>query len=935
MTANSATAKFVSQLRLHGVELWSENGRLRYSAPKNVLNEDVLEELKNRKEQIIVLLEIEKNRSVSVSGSERIKPITRGRFLPLSFAQQRIWFLDELEPENPFYNVALAKKINGQINTEALRQSLFKLIERHEVLRSICVNTGQGPMLKIIDADKIDTNGDWFSVEQLEESINEDALLKKVNAEIKPALPLSNFPLIRARLLQLNQNEAVLTFTTHHFVVDGWSCGILMRELSAFYNSIIQEKKVDLPKLEIQYPDFAAWQNQLLQSSELENQKKYWKKTLENLSTLNLPTDKVRPPIQTYKGDIYHFSLPKDLAPKLKEISRKEGVTLYMTLLAAFQVLLYRYSQQDEIILGTAVSNRHSSELETLLGPFVNTLVIRGNLSENPEFKTVISRARDTAAGAFSNQDLPFELLVEELKPERDRSRSPLFQVLFVVHQYTGEEELNLNGTEIKDYPVAPGTTMYDLFLQLIEMNNAITGSIEFSTDLFTRDSIKRMTAHLITLLRGIAEDPNKRILDLPLMDQAESRKILRKWNQTSINFQGNYLLHELIEEQSKLSADNLAIVFNNKKLSYKQLNDRANQIGRFLLANGLEIGNFVGVYIDRSIDMVPSLFAIMKCGATYIPLDPSFPNDRIGFMIEDSGLEVLITTSNLVTSLKKKPKVIICLDEIEDKLKKLDRKNLNINIKKENLAYLIYTSGSTGKPKGVQIAHHSVTNFLKSIALKPGISSEDVLIAVTTLSFDIAVLELFLPLVNGAKLIIADTSITADGYKLAELIEDSNATIMQATPATWQLLLEAGWKAKNKIRALCGGEALPRDLANRLLNLKLELWNMYGPTETTIWSSVAKVLPTGPIDIGYPIANTQMFIIDKQNKPVPIGIPGELCISGHGVSCGYLNRPELNKKSFVANPFLDNDYALYRTGDLARYLPDGRIECLGRNDNQ
>ena len=442
MTAATATSRFVDQLRMHGVELWAEDGRLRYSAPKGVLNEDVLDELRNRKSAIMDLLAAEKN--AAASGSVAIEAIPRGDLLPLSFAQQRIWFLDELEPDNPFYNVALGKRISGPVDADVLRRSLLQLIARHEVLRANCVATDEGPKLKVIPAAEIDPDESWFEVEQLPDTCDENQLRDRVNAEIKPALPLSGVPLIRSRLLRLNDNDAVLTFTTHHFVVDGWSCGVLMRELSMIYNALRSNEEPDLPALDIQYPDFAAWQNQLLDGPELDEQVRYWKQQLDGLSTLDLSTDKHRPAIQSYRGDIHHFSLPNELGTRLKELSRKEGVTLYMTLLAAFQTLLHRYSQQEEIVVGTAVSNRHSRELEALIGPFVNTLVIRGDVSGNPRFTELIQRARDTAAGAFSHQDLPFELLVEELKPERDRSRSPLFQVLFVVHQYTGAEELDL-----------------------------------------------------------------------------------------------------------------------------------------------------------------------------------------------------------------------------------------------------------------------------------------------------------------------------------------------------------------------------------------------------------------------------------------------------------------------------------------------------------
>ncbi len=933
MTASAATSRFVDQLRMHGVELWAEDGRLRYSAPKGVLNDDVLDELRGRKSEIMDLLAAEKN--TAASGSTAIEAIPRDGLLPLSFAQQRIWFLDELEPDNPFYNVALAKRIRGPIDDETLRRSLLQLIERHEVLRATCVTADAGPRLKVIPAKEIDPQGPWFATENLSDNLNEQQLRDRVNAEIKPALSLSSVPLIRSRLLRLNDSDAVLTFTTHHFVVDGWSCGVLMRELSMIYNALSAAAEPDLPELPIQYPDFAAWQNQLLNGPELESQIHYWKKQLEGLSTLDLPTNKRRPAVQSYRGDIHHFSLPDELGGKLKELSRTEGVTLYMTLLAAFQTLLYRYSQQEEIVLGTAVSNRHSRELEALIGPFVNTLVIRGDVAGNPRFIDLVQRARDTAAGAFGHQDLPFELLVEELKPERDRSRTPLFQILFVVHQYTGAEELELAGTDTMDYPVAPGTTMYDLFLQLIELNGQFSGSIEYSTDLFTTDSIQRMTQHLITLLEGIVENPNARLLDLPLMSTAESDRLLKDWNATGMDYPRDSQLQNLFETQADKNPGSIAVVFEQQSISYGQLNQRANQLAHLLRSRGIRAGDLVGVYLDRSIEMMVALLGILKCGAAYVPLDPSFPPDRIRYMIGDAGLKALVSTQSLIAGLDTDLQATVCLDQIGSELAEQATTNLETTGDTEHLAYVIYTSGSTGQPKGVQVPHRSVVNFLTTMAAEPGLSQSDVLLAVTTLSFDIAALELFLPLVTGGQLVIASRAVAGDGHQLAELIAASGTTVMQATPATWQLLLGADWHGSDDLKILCGGEALPRELADRLLETGAELWNMYGPTETTIWSSVARVADTGPVTIGRPIGNTQMYILDQQMRPVPVGVPGELCIGGDGVTHGYLNRPGMTDERFVENPFGQSPFRLYRTGDLARYLPDGQIECLGRNDNQ
>ena len=932
MTASAATVKFIDQLRQHGVELWVEDGnRLRYSAPKGVINDDVLNELKNCKDEILALLKAEKAAAVG----KDITPISRDGLLPLSFAQQRIWFLEELEPDNPFYNVALAKHISGTVDIDRLRESLLYLIRRHEVLRATCTATNDGPRLSISEASAIDPDGDWFVVEQLPGNTSAEELEHIVNAEVSPALPLNSVPLLRCRLFQCSEQDAVLSFTTHHFVVDGWSCGVLMRELSQIYAALSAGNQPELVNLPVQYPDFAAWQNAWLEGPELATQLDYWKAQLADLSTLDLPTDKTRPSVQTYRGDIHHFSLPADTGQKLKEISRNEGLTLYMTLLAAFQVLLHRYSQQDEVVLGTAVSNRHSAELEALLGPFVNTLVLRGDLSGNPTFRELIHRARDMAVGAFAHQDLPFELLVEHLKPERDRSRSPLFQVLFVVHQYSGAEELALTGAQTVDYPVAPGTTMYDLFLQLIELDNTFNGSIEYSTDLFERSTIERMTIHFSNLLRAIADNPDMHILDLPLMDDVESNTVLIDWNQTSMSYDDNLQLQQVVERQTEQTPAAIAVMHGEEAITYKELNERANRIAHHLRSQNISSGALVGIYLERSLNMMTALLAILKAGATYVPLDPLFPPDRIRFMMEDAELSGLLTQAALLGELETTPDFVLRLDADAAVFADLPVTNPDCTGTADDLAYVIYTSGSTGLPKGVQLGHRGVVNFLSTMAKEPGITAEDKLLAVTTLSFDIAVLELFMPLCNGAQLIIADKDVAADGARLAELIAQSGTSIMQATPATWQLLLGADWPGKPGLKILCGGEPLPRELADRLLATGAELWNMYGPTETTIWSSVSQVATQGPVTIGKPIGNTLMYIVDEQLRSVPIGVPGELCIGGDGVAKGYFKRPGLTAERFVHNPFSNDGSLMYKTGDLARYRADGEIECLGRNDNQ
>lgn len=928
MSAARAARNLVTELRQRGVELWVEAGKLRYSAPQGVMTDDVIAALREHKTAVLELLTTPQPVDLT------IKSLPRDGALPLSFAQQRIWFLDELETDNPFYNVALAKRIAGPVDAGLLRESLLLLIERHEVLRTICTSGVDGPELELVPISAVAAASGWWEETTVSAEADDADVRAQVNAAVRPPVALNRAPLLRAQLFRSNAEQAILALTTHHFVVDGWSCGILMRELSVVYAALTAAREPALPALPVQYADFAGWQTGWLASGERQRQLDYWKAALAGLNTLDLPTDKPRPPVQSYRGDILHFKLPSKLGTALQTLSRANGVTLYMTLYAAFQVLLQRYSRQNEIVLGAAVSNRHSAQLENLLGPFVNTLVLRGDLSGNPRFTELLLRARDTAGGAFAHQDLPFELLVEELQPPRDRSRTPLFQILFVVHQYSGAEELQLPGAQVDDYPVAPGTTMYDLFLQLIELNGELSGSIEYSTDLFERSTIERMAQHFETLLQSIVAQPDARLGELDLLSAGERRLLLNDWNATHSDYP-QLRLEALVAAQAARTPEQPALTCASTTHSYAELNGRANQLAAHLQANGVGPGTRVGLYLPRSADMVIALLATLKAGATYIPLDPNFPAERIGFMVADSGLTTVISTSKAVGGLLAPNISTVCVDQLEPELAQRPTTNPEHTGDHDDLAYIIYTSGSTGKPKGVQLAHRGVVNFLASMAREPGISASDTLLAVTTLSFDIAVLELLLPLVNGAHLVVAEHATVSDGAELAALLERSGASIMQATPATWQLLLNAGWRGRRGLKVLCGGEALARELADQLLELGLELWNMYGPTETTIWSTVARVQRDGPIVVGRPIANTQVYIVDEALQPTPVGVPGELCIAGAGVAKGYLGRPELTAERFIANPFDQHNAVLYRTGDLARYRADGVIECLGRNDTQ
>ena len=607
-----------------------------------------------------------------------------------------------------------------------------------------------------------------------------------------------------------------------------------------------------------------------------------------------------------------------------------------MTLLAAFKTLLYRYSGQEDMVVGSPIANRNRIEIEELIGFFVNTLVLRTDLSDDPSFRELLGRVRNVALEAYDNHDLPFEKLVNELSPERNLSHNPLFQVMFIL-QNAPRNELRLPGLTITPLATKSNTAKFDLTLSLIETERGLTGRLEYNTDLFDEATIVRMSKHFQTLLEGIVADPQQRLSDLPVLTEAERYRMLVEWNNTWADYPQDNCIHQLFEAQVERTPNALAVTFESQQMTYRELDTRANQLAHYLQSLGIKPEALVGICVERSLDMIMGLLGILKAGGAYVPLDPSYPKKRLAFMLEDAGISVLLTQEQLVAEFSDYEVKTTCLDSDWADISREARDIPVSKVTAENLAYVIYTSGSTGRPKGVQIEHRSLLNFLHSMRQRPGLTDEDVLLSVTTLSFDIAALELFLPLIVGARLVIASRAVATDGRQLSEQLVANEVTVMQATPATWRLLVEAGWRGSEKLRILCGGEALPRELANQLRERGACLWNLYGPTETTIWSIVARIEnDEGPMTLGSPICNTQIYVLDAHLQPVPIGVPGELHIGGDGLSRGYLYRSDLTAEKFVTNPFSDESGScLYKTGDLVRYLPHGSIEFLGRMDYQ
>ena len=863
--------------------------------------------------------------------------IDRAGSAPLSFSQERMWFINQLNPDNAAYNVAAALRFSGSLNHEALTRTMDELVRRHESLRTTFhIQAGSPVQVVAPVAPAVWTR---FDLRNIPEAQRETEAMRLMNAEAQYLFDLEHGPLARFSLIQVHDDQHLLVMNMHHSISDAWSMGVIARELVALYNAYTSGVQPQLPEPQLQYSDFAVWQREWFQGNILETQMAYWRKQLADVPVLELPTNHPRPAVQTYRGAHQMITLPDSLLRSLQTLSQQEGVTPFMALLAAFQVLLYRYTGQADTAIGVPIANRRWLSAEDLVGTFVNTLVMRTNLSGAPTFREVLQRVKATALEAYAHQDLPFAKLVAELQPERDLSHSPLFQVMFNVVNVP-VPSITLLGLKTEFVDVEYQAAQFDLTLTVTDITDLHTATFGYNTDLFDEDTIVRMMGHFVALLNGITANPDELVVELPLLSEAEWQQLISDWNQTDMDLAGYRSIPQLFEEQVRRTPDRIAVTFEQTSYSYEELDRRANQLAHTLRKIGAtqDAGalRLAGICMERSLDMVVGVLGILKAGMAYVPLDPAFPAERLAFMIDDSQMQILVTQPELVQKLPPHHAQVVCLNNSQPELDGPDESDPGLNFTGDEPAYLLYTSGSTGKPKGVLIPHQAVVNFLLSMRQQPGLSSDDVLVAVTTLSFDIAGLELYLPLVTGARVVIASSKEASDAIRLADLIKGSAATVMQATPATWRMLVESKWEGKVDLKILCGGEALSRELADSLLERCQSLWNMYGPTETTIWSTVKLIERDGPINIGRPIANTSIYILDANHNPVPIGIPGDLYIGGVGLAREYLHRPELTAAKFITDPFNPQPGArIYATGDVARYLPNGDIELLGRSDFQ
>ncbi|HEY9811291.1 MAG TPA: amino acid adenylation domain-containing protein, partial [Halomicronema sp.] len=871
---------------------------------------------------------------------------------PASFAQNRLWFLNQLAPANPFYNVTAALQITGPLNITALQQTLNEIIRRHETLRTTFVMQN-GQLLQAIHPH-LTLPLPIINLQNIPATQQQKQAQKIATKEAQKPFDLATDPLFKTTLLQLSQSQFILLLNLHHIVADGWSIGVLIREFTTLYTTYQKNQPSTLPELPLQYADFSEWQHQYLQGEILETQLTYWQQKLKKITPLNLPTDRPRPPLPTYKGAKQLLTLSPPLTQALKTLSRQQNVTLFVTLLAAFKTLLYRYTQQEDITIGSPIANRNRREIEPLIGFFVNTLVLRTNLTGNPTFLELLNRVKQTTIEAYAHQDLPFEKIVEKLQPEREPSRNPLFQVSFSL-QNTPIQTLQLPDLTLQPLEIETGTAKLDLEFHLWEELETIKCQIIYSTDLFNQTTITRMAEHFQTLLAAIAANPNQHLSHLQILTPAEQHQILIEFNQNQFQpppTNNQKYFHQHFETQVEKTPEALAIVFENQKLTYQQLNNKANQIAYHLQKLGVIPDVLVGICLESSPDAIAALLGILKAGGAYLPLNPNYPEDRLKFILQDTQLSLLITHSSLApifnkildtcfTPLNKGGRgdqpaklSIICLDK---NLEKTSQQNPTTNLTPDNLAYIIYTSGSTGTPKGVLIEHRGLNNLIQAQKQIFNPQQNHRILQFASLSFDASIFEIVMALTNGATLYLGKKESLLPGQALISILKRHSITHITLPPAVLKLLPNDELPALQSI--ICAGETCTSEIVKKWA-INRRFINAYGPTETTVWASFAEITDSSKNPpIGRPILNTQLYILDKNLQPVPVGIPGELYISGAGVARGYLNRPALTAEKFINSnpqiPIRNSQFPLYKTGDVARYLPDGNIEFLGRIDQQ
>ncbi|MGB0598430.1 MAG: amino acid adenylation domain-containing protein, partial [Rubripirellula sp.] len=910
--------KLIKLLHSKQIQIWVEGERLRYRASKGTLTDDLRQEMRDHKTELVELLRPDVASGTGLSSV--ISKVVRGDEMQLSFAQERIWFLDQFQPGAATYNIPVGLQIEGELDAKALQDSVFSLHQKHEILRTNFPARDGLPCVAI--APDPNVAFEYQDLRELTADCRETQARQIAMELMAQPFDLASGPLFRTVLLKLTDTCHWLLISIHHIIFDGWSFDLLLKDLGRLYECHQRGDEPGLDGTALQYVDFAHWQREHLQGETLEHRMDFWRRELQgDLPVLQLPTDHPRPPVKRYRGGVVEQTFSVETLQSLRALSKNAESTLFMTLLAAYVVLLRRYTGQRDLTVGTPIAGRERAETHDMLGVFVNTLVLRFETDGSQSFLDLLQHIKEISLNAFEHQDVPFEKLVDELQPSRNLDGTPFFSTMFTFHQSV-QASTSFEGLTLSRIPLTTKTSKFDMHMSFFESQDGLEVAVEYDSDLFEEETVGRFLSHMRVLLEGVCKDPKCAIEDLPLLPENERRKLLTYGGQKQ---EGEVAetdtadsIIEILQHNFRENPNKTAVVFEDEALTYAELERRACILADKLRQLGIKPEELVGIHLNRSPNLIIAILGTWMAGGAYVPLDPAFPKERLSFMVDDSKLRIVISEEALGADIPVDRNNLVQIDGLFDPPVEMSPSIFCADTTSDSLAYVIYTSGSTGIPKGVQIEHHALLNFLDSMRCEPGFSANDTLLAVTTLSFDISVLELFLPLLCGGKVVIACQDSLVDGRELSRAIDRFGVTVMQATPATWKLLLESGWKGDTNLKVLCGGEAMGRDLKEALVKRVGELWNMYGPTETTVWSTIEQMYPgEAPITVGKPIANTTTYVLDHRQQLVPTGVAGELHIGGEGLARGYWQRTDLTTEKFITDPFSDEPNArLYKTGD-------------------
>ncbi|MCX8132083.1 MAG: amino acid adenylation domain-containing protein [Clostridia bacterium] len=928
-----SVSDFVTEIGKKKIKLWVDNGALRYKAPKGSITDGIQKFIIEKKAEIIAFFETQDEDNIFY---QPIVKIEESENYSLSAAQQRMYIMTLSDKDSTAYNLTQVLKIHGDFDRTKFSKVIEKLAQRHEPLRTSFELRDGEPIQRV--HSKVELSIEYQELEDGEENL--EAVIKDF---IRP-FDLSKLPLFRFKLVKLKSSGSIpihiLIQDMHHLISDGISESILVKEINDLYAG------KGLPELRIQYKDYVYWHRRLLKSNLIQAQKTFWHEQLKGeIPALDIPADYMRPQVFSFQGDTLKIKIEYELKEKLNKFAREKRITLFTLLLAVYNLLLANYSGQNDIIVGSPTAGRRHADTYSVLGVFVNTLVFRNFPEPDKSFEEFLKEVGSNVLKVFDNQDYPFEQLVDELKVKRDLSRNPIFDAMFIL-QNMRIDEIKAEGLDISRYDYKFKMAQYDLSFIATESKNEIELEINYYAGIFKRQTIERLGRHFINILENAINNPEAKLCEIDMLTPEEKENAVYRINNTDTEYPKSKTIHEQFEEQVKNTPESPAAVFHGNALTYADLNKRVNQIAWTLRKKGVKPDSIVGIMTGRSVDMVVAIMAVLKAGGAYLPIDPDYPMDRVTYMLEDSGAQILLTQSSLLDRLG-----FSGSSEAGAGLSGIDLVNLEdekaycsetgdpeIVNTSEDLAYVIYTSGSTGKPKGVMIEHKAVSNFIKGVTDRIDFSKGKSILALTTISFDIHVLEILLPLTKGLRIVIADEMQQRDSKLLNEVIDINNVEMLQITPSRMQLLLKgaSSLSCLKKLKIIMiGGEAFPQNLLLELKGLTdSRIYNMYGPTETTVWSTISELSGAENIDVGKPIANTRVYVLNKAKKAVPVGVAGELCIAGDGLARGYLNRPELTAEKFIDDPFHESE-KMYCTGDMARLLHDGRLECLGRVDQQ